>query len=237
MNLYPCKTGFAFIYRCLKSLMKITNCAYVQYARIRLISILMLCLLGGSAFADRVQALQAETRGNYSQAVKLWLQLANNGDPVAQYNLALIYQRGSGVNVDDNLYKYWLTMAARSGFADAYTMLNSQALHPTNRRVHVTLHQDPEEWLASQNPGYYTLQLASSTNKSQIQKYYKENELAGKGGYYHTRRSGQDWYSLVYGAYPSIGDAKLAMTQLPDALKIWSPWVRNIKSIQRIMVR
>jgi septal ring-binding cell division protein DamX len=190
-----------------------------------------------SAFADREQAFQAQARGDYANAAKLWLQLANEGDPLAEYNLALLYERGDGVNADTNLYRYWLAMAARKGLVGAYTSINAKAMHPTSEAAPVNLVLGPQEWVAAQNPNYYTLQLASSTNQALIQKYYDENNLAGKAGYYHSRRSGEDWYALVYGAYPTVQDAKAAIGNLPEDLKKWSPWVRNIKSIHKLMLR
>lgn len=195
----------------------------------------VLCL--PTAFASREQAFQAQAQGDYGNAAKLWLQLANQGDPLAQYNLALLYARGVGVTADDNLYKYWLSMAARRGLVEAYDGVNAQAMRPTNKAAAVKLVLGPQDWVAAQNPKYYTLQLASSTNQALIQKYYSENNLAGKAGYYHSLRSGEDWYALVYGAYPTVQDAKAAIDTLPAELKKWSPWVRNIKSIHKIMVR
>jgi septal ring-binding cell division protein DamX len=202
-----------------------------------LIVFLLSLLLVTNAFADREQALAAEARGDYDNAAKLWLQLANDGDPLAQYNLALLYQRGAGVNADNNLFKYWLAMAARQGLVEAYTSINAQSMQPTNVPAHVSITLGPQEWVAAQNPDYYTLQLASSTNQALIQKYYSENALTGKAGYYRSRRAGEDWYALVYGAYPTVQDAKEAIDNLPEDLKKWSPWVRNIKSIHKIMVR
>lgn len=202
-----------------------------------LIAILLSFLLVSNAFADREQAFQAQAHGDYGNAAKLWLQLANDGDPLAQYNLALLYQRGAGVNADNNLFRYWLSMAARQGLVEAYTSINAQSMQPTMKPAHVSVTMGPQEWVAAQNPNYYTLQLASSTNQALIQKYYSENELTGKAGYYRSRRAGEDWYALVFGAYPTVQDAKDAIDQLPADLKKWSPWVRNIKSIHKIMVR
>jgi TPR repeat protein len=203
----------------------------------RIIMLLLLSVFTATtAYADRGAALAAQSRGDFTNAAKLWLPLANEGDPVAQYNLALLYQRGVGVIADNNLFHYWLSMAARHGLAEAYSQINKNSMQPTAQRVHVNLALSPQEWVAAQNPKYYTLQLASSTNLQLIEKYYRENELAGKAGYYRSRRSGEDWYALVFGAYPSIQDAKAAIENLPEDLKKWSPWVRNIKSIHKIMV-
>jgi len=204
-------------------------------------ALVMSFLLGLSAVvhaaADRGQAMQAQTQGDFNNAAKLWLQLANEGDPVAAFNLALLYKRGSGVMQDGNLAQYWLQMAARKGLVGAYHLVNSKAMLPGNDSVAKRPVVGPQEWVAMQKPSYYTLQLASSTNQALIQKYYSENNLQDKAGYYRSKRSGEDWYALVYGAYPTVQDAKEAIYNLPEGLKKWSPWVRNIKSIHRIMVR
>ena len=209
-----------------------------------ILALMLSLLLVANAFADREQALAAQASGDYTNAVKLWLQLANDGDPLAQYNLALLYQRGAGVNPDANLSKYWFSMAGRQGLVGAYARTNAQNVQPmalasvpsSMATAPNSENMGPQEWVAAQNPNYYTLQLASSTNQALIEKYYSENELTGKAGYYRSRRAGEDWYALVYGAYPTVQDAKDAIDNLPVDLKKWSPWVRNIKSIHKIMV-
>lgn len=207
-------------------------------ARIKLIiTLLVPLLITTNAMADRAQALAAQSSGDYQNAAKLWLPLANNGDPLAQYNLALLYQQGEGVKADDNLSRYWFAMAARQGMAEAYNDINSHAVQPTDAPAHVKVTLGPQAWVMAQNPSYYTLQLASSTKKALIQKYYSENNLAGKAGYYRSHRSGEDWYALVYGAYPSVQEAKAAIESLPADLKKWSPWVRNIQAIRNIMLK
>jgi len=187
--------------------------------------------------ADRAQALQAQIRGDYSNASKLWLQLANEGDPLAEYNIALLYKRGAGVLQDSNQSQYWFQMAARKGLVGAYAFVNPNAMQPGNNSVAVAPVVGPQEWVAIQKPSYYTLQLASSTKQALIDKYYNENHLQGKAGYYRSKRSGEDWYALVYGAYPTVQDAKLAIDSLPQDLRKWSPWVRNIRSIHKLMIR
>ena len=194
-------------------------------------------LMVPSAYADNTAALDAHQKGDFQTAALLWQELANEGDVIAQYNLALLYQNGSGVNQDHNLARYWLTMAARQGMAQAYRRLNAGSLKPTNQRVAVKLLVTPQEWVAAQNPKFYTLQLASSTNEALIRKYYEENKLQGLAGYYSSMRTGERWYALVYGAYPSVNEAKAAIVDLPQDLRKWSPWVRNIRSIHKIMLR
>ncbi|VAX00643.1 hypothetical protein MNBD_GAMMA21-227 [hydrothermal vent metagenome] len=185
-----------------------------------------------------LQALDAQDRGDFQTAAILWQQLANEGNALAQYNLALLYKLGEGVKVDENMSNYWLTMAARQGIVQAYQSLNTNSVQATQQRLSVKPLSviGPQQWVASQNPRYYTLQLASSTNKQLIEKYYSLNDLSGKAGYYSSMRQGERWYALVYGSYNSVHTAKSAISDLPQNLRKWSPWVRNIRSIHKIMI-
>jgi len=206
---------------------------------VRLVYIFSLILLfwANRLYADQSPVLSAMAQGDYRRAATMLQSMANDGDAEAQYNLALLYQQGNGVNQDNNLSTYWLLMAARQGFAQAYRKLNKLSVQPgKNVPVKMDLSLGPEQWVSSQKPGFYTLQLASSTNRQLIAKYYEENNLQGHAGYYHSKREGEEWYALVYGAYPSIEEAKAAIESLPEGLKKWSPWVRNIKSIHQIML-
>lgn len=202
------------------------------------ISVSATLTMSGAVCADNLTALSAHSSGDFQGAAKLWQELANDGDVNAQYNLSLLYENGTGVGQDQNLARYWLSMAARQGFALAYQKLNPKSLSPTEQRTAVQqLITTPQEWVAAQDPGHYTLQLASSTNQALIRKYFDENQLQGKAGYYSSMRQGERWYALVYGAYPSVNAAKAAIATLPQDLRKWSPWVRNIRSIHKIMVR
>ena len=187
--------------------------------------------------ASALRALDAQANGDFKMAVDLWQQLANDGDAIAQYNLALLYKQGDGVISDENLSNYWLSMAARQGMVQAYQHLNPHGVQATQQRLSVkALSVGPQEWVSSQNPRHYTLQLASSTNKQLIEKYYSLNDLSGKAGYYSSIRQGERWYALVYGSYNSVHSAKSAIADLPQDLRKWSPWVRNIRSIHKIMI-
>jgi septal ring-binding cell division protein DamX len=195
-------------------------------------------LFSVNAFADNQTALIAQQNGDYQAAARMWQEMANDGDVIAQFNLSLLYQSGTGVNQDQNLARYWMTMAARQGLALAYQKLNAKSVRPSEAPISVQqLVTNPQAWLIAQNPANYTLQLASSTNRDLIQKYFEENHLQGKAGYYSSMRQGERWYALVYGSYASVNQAKEAISDLPQDLRKWSPWVRNINSIHKIMIK
>ncbi|WP_416898651.1 MAG: tetratricopeptide repeat protein [Minwuia sp.] len=58
-------------------------------------------------------------RGEYAKAFEIWQPLAEEGDPLAQYNLAQLLRTGHGVSRDFVLAAYWYRQAAEQGFARA----------------------------------------------------------------------------------------------------------------------
>jgi len=178
-------------------------------------------------------AITASENENATVAAKMWSQLANAGNAVAQYNLANYYSTGKGVQKNSQQASKWLKDAARSGFVQAYLDLNKNAIAPANG-ISLSFNIDPALWLSKQEPKKYTIQLASSRNEKSIKKAYADNNIKGKGGYYHYVRDGVDRYALVYGTFKTVAAAKDAMKTLPDKLRKKTPWVRKIKSLQNI---
>ena len=70
------------------------------------------------ACEDR-RADKAYLRGDYSKTVKELEGLASLGDPRAQYDLALLYDKGEGVAQSDAEALRWYTRAAEQGDARA----------------------------------------------------------------------------------------------------------------------
>ena len=185
---------------------------------------------------EMTTAITATESGDYLSALPLWRKMALDGDPVAQYNLALFYQNGFGTAPDKSEADRWFRAAADKGLVQAYNQLSDGTIKPAD---HVKIAQalQPQDWVMAQNPKYFTLQLASSQNRELIERYIDENNLHGKAGYYRSVRNGKEWYALVYGAFPTVGEANASITQLPEQLRKWSPWVRNIDDIHNIVLR
>ncbi|MDH5570622.1 MAG: SPOR domain-containing protein [Gammaproteobacteria bacterium] len=181
-----------------------------------------------------MNAVQLINEKNYSQARIILNQAANNADPVAMYNLGVMQFSGMGETSNTEAAKSWFNKATKYKLVEAYNRVQLNTIAPAGTTPVINI-QTPQEWIKIQNPDYYTLQLASSTNRKLIEKYYIENQLEGKAGYYINRRAGEDWYALVYGSYPSAGEASDAIVNLPKDLRKWSPWVRKLKDIQRLV--
>lgn len=63
--------------------------------------------------------VEAAQRNDFGTAFKLFLPLAEAGDPEAQHNLAMLYRTGRGVEKDLTVSARWFRRAAERGVADA----------------------------------------------------------------------------------------------------------------------
>jgi TPR repeat protein len=85
---------------------------------------LMLTIGGGIARADPFgDGVAAYDRGDYATAQRLWRPLAEQGDGLAQSNLARMYAKGEGVSQDYREAAKWYQLAAEQGLASAQSSL------------------------------------------------------------------------------------------------------------------
>lgn len=218
-------------------------------------------MVSSLAFASQYQeAVKATSERDYDRAMVLWQKLARQGNPVAQYNLAVFYKEGYGTTANRNKSTNFLKTAMKQGLIEASMQVNSNSIQPANKRaVDKVIEQyksntlsasllldekpttsqaklnDPVGWVKAQNPRHYTLQLASSRSEKGVKKVYEENNMKGKAGYYKKVRDGKTWYFLIYGAYSTSGEATSKISELPEELRKSSPWVRKLKNIQRVV--
>jgi hypothetical protein len=86
------------------------------------------CFLCTPAVADLVSGSSAYQKGDYAKAVHDFRELAELGQPTAQFNLAVMYTKGQGVRQSD-IYAYaWASLAAENGMEKAKTL--ADALRP-----------------------------------------------------------------------------------------------------------
>ena len=76
--------------------------------------------------ADFNKGLTAAHKGDFATAFKEWKPLAEQGNAGAQYNLAVMYQRGRGVPRDFKEAVRLYTLAAEKGFAEAQNNLSNR---------------------------------------------------------------------------------------------------------------
>jgi uncharacterized protein len=86
-----------------------------------MLTALMLAAVAASvpAFADFHTGLEAYQKGDFVEAAKEWRPLAEAGDPVAQYNLGLLYLDGHGVPQSTVEASNWFRRAAEQDYTQA----------------------------------------------------------------------------------------------------------------------
>ena len=91
-------------------------------------------MAAGPAAADLLaDGAAAYEAGDYGEAAKAWRPLAEGGDPMAQFNLGLLYETGRGVAEDATQASAWYERAALQGVTQA--QFNLALLHQTGRGV------------------------------------------------------------------------------------------------------
>ena len=78
-----------------------------------------LCLWSVGVGANVEPGVKALERGHHSTALRAWLPLAREGDPKAQNNVGLMYERGLGVSQSYPDAMNWYRQAAEQGLAEA----------------------------------------------------------------------------------------------------------------------
>ncbi len=86
--------------------------------------IIVLLSLSVALFAGNLSlAMEALERGDFKTAVEQFKIAAQQGDPMAQQNLAVMYNNGFGVKKDPQKASYWFEQAS-SGESSAKVAIN-----------------------------------------------------------------------------------------------------------------
>jgi TPR repeat protein len=97
-----------------------------NYHSLKMWMLFCACLLfiNGQAIADQLSdAKKAFESGHYSEAVKFFTPLAQQGNAYAQFKLAVLYRKGQGIQQDYKEALKWNRLAAEQGYAKAQNNL------------------------------------------------------------------------------------------------------------------
>ncbi len=83
----------------------------------------LMATLAAPAWAGIEEGYDAYERGDYAAAFREWLPLAEAGSAEAQFNIAVMFQKGRGVPADSAEALRWYRLAAWRGHADAQNNL------------------------------------------------------------------------------------------------------------------
>ncbi len=83
----------------------------------------------------------------------------------------------------------------------------------------------------------FTLQLMGASDFNELSQFVAANKLQDKSYILHSINKGQDWYTLIYGVYPTHEAAEAARNNLPEAMKQSKPWIRSMDSVHNIILQ
>jgi TPR repeat protein len=135
------------------------------------------------------EGMDAYLRGDYANALKLLVPLAQKGDPAAQSSIGFMYQNGLGVPQDPNQAATWFHEAAEHGYAPA--MVNLGAMYEVGAGVPQD-NVEAHKWysLAIANlkaPAEATARDVAAANRDALAARMTESELAD------ARQAATDW--------------------------------------------
>ena len=86
-----------------------------------------------------------------------------------------------------------------------------------------------QHWIKQQNKNHFTLQLLGTHQKNTLPEYLKKFALKNDAATFKSKRNNKDWFTLIYGQYPTKTAAQNAAKQLPKGVA--KPWIRSFASI------
>lgn len=92
---------------------------------------ILMSLASGSAWADLHSADVAYDKRDFASAFEQYKELAELGQPQAQYNLAIMYARGEGVPTSLTDAHAWATLSGANGDADGKVLASQLESHLT----------------------------------------------------------------------------------------------------------
>jgi len=92
-------------------------------------------------------------------------------------------------------------------------------------------------WLQKQSKDHYVVQLMAARDQQVLQQFIHDHALGSKAAVFSTRREGLPWHVLLYGLYANADVARATIQELPAGLRIHSPWIRSLASVQQAIRR
>jgi len=162
-----------------------------KFGRLGLAAALLLFGLtanGPAAFADGWKdATKAFARKEYAAAMKLFRPLAEKGNALAQYKVAMMHKMGLGVPKSEKEARKWSKLAAKQGSPEAQQLLGSLYYKASGEESPDTLRAYVwYEMSAEQGNSEASKELASLTKEmspEQLAKARKQAEECKSSGY------------------------------------------------------
>ncbi len=121
-----------------------------------ILSLILVTSLSAQA-AELEDGFQAFSTGNYEQALRLWLPLAEKDNADAQYNLGILYMKGLGVEKNLKTAFIWYKRASANGHTDA--MYNLGTMYNKGKVIYRSPKDANKWWLKAAERGNAAAQV------------------------------------------------------------------------------
>ena len=159
------------------------------------------------------------------EAIYWYVQAADAGHAEAQFRLGKLFIEGESVAVDVATATSWLEIAAANHHLEAASLLRRLAdQHTDSVRGH--------EWLRAQDPNQYTVRLYSAPTLLDAREFILALGLEGAVAY----STAPDRHHVAAGMFISERDAKVALSELPVALRARRPEVVQLAQLVAVLV-
>lgn len=178
-------------------------------------------------------------------------QAALTGNPDAQYALGYMYYNGIGTVKDQKTGVLWIERSAQLGqplAQQAQSMIEADQKSLPSEKTAVA-QADPRlspgsspkfaansysssslkkssNSLAAKG-SHYAIQLMGSYDKPAVLNFIARHSLSDQARIAETTFHGKPWFTLMYGDFRSMSEAKSALIALPQQLQQLKPWVKS----------
>lgn len=90
-------------------------------------------------------------------------------------------------------------------------------------------------WILVQDESRFTIQMSASRDLASVQNFLRRNPLPRPNSIFSFERSGDVWFALVHGVFPTLSEAQTAVEQMPAGAQRDQPWIRSISRVKEIL--
>ena len=184
--------------------------------------ILILTLISSSLVSFNLQAdeleqgFQAFSAGNYEQALRLWLPIAEKDNDKAQYNLGLLYAKGLGVEKNLKTAFIWYKRAAANGNTDA--MYNLGIMYDKGRVIYRSTKDATKWWQKAAELGNASAQFNIAVEYAYGRNLGKDVDKAIMWWKKSAQQGNKDARAALYRTY---SEGLFGQTVNPQEAKRW----------------
>ena len=124
---------------------------------------------------------------------------------------------------------------AAAGPARAAPPAPSTRVFPKLPPAAQSVNQRGAQWILSQRPDSYTLQIGSVTSEQEMLKFLHNAGIEADATYIEVEINGVKRYNAFYGVYDNYAAANAAVADPPINLRGVKPWIRNFGVLQKML--